>query len=160
MHPYNLLKAIRNALLLLVVAILPAAFSQSESPAPAVFGGLVPGTEFTLKVSQKKSSDLAGGKHAVPIPKGVPNFKRDRNVTFKIGAKGQLLAKGISLPFQDSSGTTNGYYIPPEQNAPSSDVAEVEMDASGRVIRVSLAFVRVIKAKGHSSTVNVYYTLE
>lgn len=148
------------SILLLVVAIAPSAFSENASPLPDSFGGLVPGTEFTLKVTRKKSFDLAGGKYAVPIPRGVPAFKRDRNVTFRIGAKGQLLSKDMSLPFQDADGTTNGYYIPPSRNAPNSDVADVEMDSSGRVIRVYLSFVRVIKSKGQSSTINVYYTLE
>ena len=78
-------------------------FSQVEAK---TFGGFKPGKTFKLKVTEVISSKSVGTKiiKKAPIPSSIPKLKKGTTIRFKIGAKGQLTAKGLSIPFKSDTG--------------------------------------------------------
>ena len=85
-------------------------FSQVEAK---TFGEFKPGKAFTLTVDQVISVKTVGFTYntKAAIPAGVPKFKKGQKVKFKIGKKGQLTAKGLSIPYKSDAGTSNTYFV-------------------------------------------------
>lgn len=86
---------------------LPSVEAQEKS-----FGGFKPNYKFTLRVQNVvsiKSQGLVVQPVKAPIPKGLPKYKKGQKVKFKIGNKGELIAKGTNLPFSADAGSANVY---------------------------------------------------
>ena len=81
-------------------ALLPLGQLQAKT-----FGGFAPKKTFTMKVTTKfvAESPLNGPSVIVPVPKGMLDLTVGQTVKFTIGAKGQLTAKGLEVPFEPRS---------------------------------------------------------
>lgn len=77
------------------------------------FGGFRPGDSFTLRVASVRSTRWAypaGPEVANPIPRGVPRYRKNQSITFRVRAGGKLTARGgINIPYSHSSGGINEY---------------------------------------------------
>lgn len=134
-------------------------FSQLEAKS---YGGFKPGKTFTMKVTERITAKTVGTKVVknVPVPTGVPNYKKGQKVKFTIGAKGQLTAKGLSIPFKEDGGTANVYNKVVTTGAPKSDTGEVFKSSTNKPVNVALMFNRT-KVDGFSTSVTtVTYVLE
>lgn len=136
-------------------------FSQVEAK---TFGGFAPGKTFTLKVTEKISGqvDLTGKViKKTPVPAGIPDYKVNQRIKFRIGAKGQLTGPdGLSLPFKNDAGTANVYYIAPSRSNPSGDIGQVYKNTANKPTAAALTFFKV-KISGFTPTTStVVYTLE
>jgi hypothetical protein len=134
-------------------------FSQLEAKS---YGGFKPGKTFTMKVTERITAKNIGTKVVknVPVPAGVPNYKKGQKVKFTIGAKGQLIAKGMSIPFKEDGVTANVYNKVVTTGAPKADTGEVFKNAKNKPIATALMFTRT-KVDGFSTSVTtVTYSLE
>lgn len=84
-------------LVAVAAALLPLGQLQAKT-----FGGFAPKKTFTMKVTTKfvAKTPKSGPVVVVPVPKGMLNLALGQTVTFTIGAKGQLTAKGLEIPFE------------------------------------------------------------
>ena len=134
-------------------------FSQAQAKS---FGGFKSGKTFTFKVEEVISAKAVGFNKATkaPIPAGVPKYKKGQKVKFKIGAKGQLIAKGVSIPFKADGGSANVYNsVKRSRTGVSSVTGEVFKNTKNKPTGVALFFQRT-KVAGFSTTTNtVTYTL-
>ena len=90
----------QNLLRILTVTAILFSFSHAEAKGKK-YGGFQVGDTFKLKVLLVSSTTQTGTAAEVPapIPAGVPNYKKNDVVEFKIGAGGKLISKGIKIPF-------------------------------------------------------------
>ena len=133
-------------------------FSQVQAK---TYGGFRPGKTFTFTVQEVVSIKAVGFNKPVkaPIPAGVPKFKKGQKVKFTIGAKGQLTATGLSIPYKADGGSANVYSVVKTGANPSTNLAQVFKNTRSRPIGVALTFVRG-KYSGFTTTTNsVTYTL-
>lgn len=141
-----------------VAALLP--LQQSEA---AKFGGFKNGKKFTLKVEEvisTKTTGFFGTPSKAPIPNGLPKFKKNQKVPFKIGKKGQLTAKGLSIAFTTDGGTSNVYNNQTTTASGSkTDTGIVYKDSKGQPSGVALTFIRITGAPFNLSTYSLTYTL-
>jgi hypothetical protein len=143
-----------------IAALMP--FQQSEA---AKFGGFKSGHKFNLKVEEVisvKTTGLFGKPTKVPIPSGLPKFNKKQKVTFKIGKKGELTAKGISLPFTTDGGTSNVYNKVVTGTSPKTDTAIIYKGADNKATGAALTFIRVSGSPSNPFDVSTYsltYTL-
>jgi hypothetical protein len=144
-------------------ALLPFTQVQAAGPASKSFGGFAPGKTFSFKVKTRISKALVGfGTKAktVAVPGDVPDYKLGQKITFTIGAKGQLTAKDLSLPYKSDGGTAVAYYIKPDSSHPQGDIGQVFKTLTNRPTGAHLLFVRV-KVNGTTpTTTTVDYTFE
>lgn len=140
-------------------------FTRAEAK---TYGGFNPGDKFTLTVNYRISNKTVGGvtKEKVPVPKGMPDFKLGKKVTFTIGPKGQLTAKGMSLPFMTVDTTSNPghtrvvYEGPPKKNYPFGDTGNVDLNPDGKPVGLSLNFSKVTISGGVTTDQRVFYALD
>ena len=142
-------------------------FSQAEAK---TYGGLVPGQKFTFTVNYKTSSKTVGAvtKEDVAVPAGIPDFKPGSKVTFTVGPKGQLTAKGMSLPFKKVDTKTNpgresNLYIlppPPDSPYPFGDTGSLAKTGTTKPVGLSLSFNKIIVTGGKSAHHRVFYALD
>jgi hypothetical protein len=135
--------------------------SQAEA-ATKNFGGFKPGKTFTFTVREIVSIKAVGFAKPVkaPIPAGVPKLKKGQKVKFTIGKKGELTAKGISIPFKADGGSANVYSFIKTGASPATNTAQVFKTPAGKPTNVALSFIRA-KYAGFSTTTNtVTYTLK
>ena len=115
-----------------------------------------------MKVTEKITAKIIGTKVVknVPVPAGVPNYKKGQKVKFTIGAKGQLIAPGLSIPFKEDGGTVNVYNKVVTTGAPKSDTGEVFKTSTNKPINVALMFNRTTVSMTGATVTTVTYTLE
>jgi hypothetical protein len=125
---------------LLSVAVL-VAVPHAEA---RTFGGFKRGDSFKLKVVGVESSRYtysSGTDVASPIPGGIPKFRKNQVITFRIGAKGRLVApRGVSIPFSHSKGGVNEYDRA-ARGGTASQNAEIKRKGK-RVSSGSLLFIK------------------
>lgn len=144
--------------------LLPLAQAQAGGPASKTFGGFSAGKKFTLTVQSYTSSQSVGTKNKlfVPIPTGIPNFKKGQAVKFTIGTKGQLIAAGFSMPILSTSATINSYAKLPNLSSLSPNGAGVYKNGTGTPVGSTLIFYkyRIDGATVNGLTINqVSYVL-
>lgn len=142
-------------------------FSQADAK---TYGGLKPGQTFTFTVNYKVSSKTVGlvTKQDVAVPAGVPNFKLGSKVTFTVGPKGQLTAKGMSLPFKKVDTKTNPgresnlYLLPPPTSSsyPYGDSGSLAKIGTSKPVGLSLTFNKTVVTAGKSAQHQVFYSLD
>jgi hypothetical protein len=134
-------------------------FSQLEAKS---YGGFKPGKTFTFKVSEKITAKTVGTKVVknVPVPAGVPNYKVGQKVKFTIGAKGQLIAQGMSIPFKSDGGSANVYNKTVTTGAPKADTGEVFKSSTNKPTGAALLFTRTTISGFSSSVTSITYTFE
>jgi hypothetical protein len=103
-------------LIAVAAALLPLGQLQAKT-----FGGFAPKKTFTLTVTTKFVSKAAAvgdsPSKVVPVPKGIVKLAVNETVKFTIGAKGQLIFKGLALPFNPAlSKTGPNIYGNPQTN--------------------------------------------
>lgn len=127
------------------------------------FGEYNAGDTFSLKVVRKETTKVsATGKlvKKVPVPTGVPNFANGQTVRFKIGGKGQLIARGMAIPFvksMSSPGYTTAYFT---QKPKGADSATVHKLTGQETDFAQVTFVRQSGTGAKTSVVTVAYVLE
>ncbi len=106
------------------------------------FGGFKPGKSITLTVKQVVSSQSTGAKvkSKVPVPDGIPKFKKGQKVDFKIGKSGELKGSGFSIAFVKSTDTTNSYAKQPTSKTPSPNCATIFKDSKGKPVAATMTF--------------------
>jgi hypothetical protein len=138
-------------------------FSQAEAK---TYGGFKPGDKFTFTVNYRLSNKTVNGvtKKNVPVPDGMPDFKRGKEVTFTIGPNGQLTAKGMSLPFKKLDTSTGRkrviFEAPPKKNYPFGDNATVDLKPNGKPVGLSIAYTKITKSGGVTTDQRVFYSLD
>jgi hypothetical protein len=134
-------------------------FSQLEAK---TYGGFKPGKTFTMTVEEKITAKTVGTKvlKNVPVPAGVPNYKKGQRVKFTIGAAGQLTAKGMSIPFKEDGGSANVYNKVVTTGAPKADTGEVFKTATNKPTNVALMFNRTTVSLSGATVTTVTYTFE
>lgn len=140
-------------------------FTQAEAK---TFGGLTTGKTFTFTVNYRTSSKTTGmvTTDNVAIPEGIPKFKLGSKVTFTIGKKGELTAKGMSLPFKGVDTVTNPgresnlYELPPKKGYPFGDSGSLAKIGSKKPVGLSLSFNKIITTAGVSTHHRVFYALD
>lgn len=143
-------------------ALLPFSQAHAAGPAGKLFGGFAPGKTFTFKVTERVSGKVEGTKVTknVPVPAGIPDYKKGQKVKFTIGKKGELTAPGLSLPFKSDAGTANAYATLPTASNPRANVGQVFKTTANKPVSAALTFFKV-SIKGFTATTNtVVYTLE
>lgn len=130
------------------------------------YGGFKPGDKFTFTVNYRASNKTVGTvtKENVPVPAGLPDFKLGKKVTFTIGPKGQLTAKGMSLPFTGTDTTTGHKRVlfvgPPKSNYPFGDSGTVDLKPNGKPVGLSLSFSKITVSGGVTTDQRVFYALD
>lgn len=135
----------------------------SQVHAATTYGGFAPGKTFSLTVKTRISKALVGfttKPKTVAVPSGVPDYKVGQKITFTIGAKGQLTAKNLSLPYKSTTPTSVAYYIKPDSSHPQGDIGQVFKTLKNRPTDVHLLFVRVKVSGTTPTTTTVDYTFE
>ena len=137
--------------------LLPLAQANAKT-----YGGWLPGKTFTFTVTERITAKTVGAKVTknVAVPAGIPNFNKGAKVKFTIGAKGQLTATGMSLPFKTDAGTANAYATLPTASNPQANVGQVYKNSANKPLGVSLSFFKVTISGFTPSTTTVVYTLE
>lgn len=141
--------------------LLPLARAEAKT-----YGGFKPGDKFTFTVNYRVSNKTVGGvtQTNVPVPAGMPDFKLGKKVTFTIGRKGQITAKGMSLPFKGVDTTTGHKRVlfigPPKSNYPFGDSATVDLKPNGKPVGLSLSFSKVTNSGGVITDQRVFYALD
>ena len=150
----NIRQAIRGIVILAITSA--ASFAGT-------FGEYNAGDTFALKVVQRETNRVfASGRvvKGVPVPTGVPSFVRGQTVRFRIGARGQLIATGMSIPFvksMSSPGYTTSYFL---RTAKGVNSATVHKLTSRETDFAQVTFVRQAGSGANSSVVSVSYALE
>lgn len=129
--------------------LLPLTQAQAGGAASTTFGGFSPGKKFTMTVQSVTSSQSIGKKvkSSVPIPTGIPSFKKGQTVKFTIGKSGQLTFPAqnmptVSIPLLNSSSRINAYAKLPNITSLSPNGAGVYKDSSGKPVASTLIFYK------------------
>lgn len=130
--------------IVICATLLPLAQAHAGGPASKTFGGFLAGKKFTMTVQSVTSSQSVGRKTkaSVPIPSGIPNFKKGQSVKFIIGKYGELTAPGFSIPLLNSSAIINSYAKLPNITSLSPNGASVVKDSSGKPVGSALTFYK------------------
>jgi hypothetical protein len=146
----------------LVAGVLLPATRLQAAPASKKFGSLLPGKTFTFVVKERilvKTSRTKVVETKNP-PKGIPNYAKGDKIKFTIDDKGQLTAKGLSMPFKTDPGTSNVYVMPPAKGRTAkANTGMVYKNSKGQPVVVALSFFKV-EISGYVPTFqSVDYTL-
>jgi hypothetical protein len=143
--------------------ILPFTQLQATEFADETFGGFAAGKEFTLTVTERLSIKTVGSdvtRH-VPIPRGMPDFRKGQKVNFIIGRRGQLKGPGFSITFKDDERRINFYSINPSGFSSEGSAATVTKTAKrDRPTGASLTFYQFRFSGFKPVTSSVSYLLE
>lgn len=143
-------------------AILSFSSLQAEESATRNYGGLAPGKQFTLKVTERRSvqTKWAHATRNVPVPDGIPDLRKGRNVEFTIGRFGQLKGPGFSIAFRSRSFSSNVYSNNHDGDSSEGEAAVVRKKPWNKPTWVSLTFYE-FKFSGFVPTTNtVTYVME
>lgn len=120
--------------------------------------------KFKFKVTQFTSvqASATGQVKKVPIPGGVPKFKKGQKVNFKIDGKGNLTGPGFSIKFLGDSGALSASYANlPSKSNPDSQSGIVIVDSqTGKPDSVSVTFTKVTGSGFGTKLTTVVYILE
>lgn len=139
--------------------LLPLATAQAKT-----YGGFKPGDTFNLKLDYRTSIKEVGSvvTDKQPIPAGIPKFKVGATVKFTIGKKGQLTAKGLSMPFKEVDAVIHPgdviYLAPPKNGYPFGDTGRLAKSAAGKPVSLGLDFAKTEITGGVTTTYHVYYS--
>lgn len=138
---------------------LAVLFLFTTGPASAkTYGGFSVRDTFKLKVAtvtSTKQTGFSGTPQAVSIPAGIPKFTKGKVITFKIGAKGKLTARGgIDIPFAHDTREVNEYNKSSGTTVSITHNAEIEKKRK-EAVAGTLSFF--ITDTGGAET--VYYTI-
>lgn len=137
-------------------------FAQVEAGAAGkLFGGFEPWKKFEFKVTKVISAQasLTDFDKSVPVPEGIPKFKKGQTVKFKIGRKGQLSGPGFLIPFKSGRKTANTYATVETSSRPKANVgivSKIGTEPTG----VALSFSKTTGSGFHTKVNSVNYTLE
>lgn len=127
------------------------------------YGDFKPGFKFKLKVKSVTCSKTEGTKviKNAPIPKSMPNYKKNAKVQFTIGSKGELKGPKFSAKFQGTTGPSiNDYVTPSKDGFTLSSTARVEKNTKKKPDAAVLNFA-IRELKGFSMVAyQLTYTLE
>ncbi|NJR43883.1 MAG: hypothetical protein HC767_15720 [Akkermansiaceae bacterium] len=106
------------------------------------FGSFQPKRTFTLKVASVTGTKQKVGQPPVEtpgsVPAGLPKFKVGQTLKFKIGAKGELIGKGFSIPFLASASNVsigvNGYQDPKKGKSSARKVTFASIIVQNNVV--------------------------
>ncbi|MGC4017402.1 MAG: hypothetical protein QM755_23250 [Luteolibacter sp.] len=153
-------------------ACLLALVSQASAEAPAAleakapkpvptFGGFAKGLTFTFQVKEKLSSSTQGTtvNPTAPIPSSVPNFALGQNVTFTIGAKGELKTTKTNIPYLADGITANQYTVKPTRTNLNPSTAIVWKSGTTPTA-VNLNFITVKMGRPFPTVTTVTYILQ
>lgn len=114
------------------------------APASKLFGGFKASQKFTLTVQEVTSTQSVGSKvkNGVPVPEGIPKFKKGQKVTVKIGKKGEWTGPGFSISLLNSTSAVNSYSKQPTSKTVSPNVATVAKDSKGKPVATTMVFYR------------------
>ncbi len=143
-------------------ALLPLAQVQAAGLAGKNYYSLSPGKKFTLKVTSvvSTSTDLGGGAKQVPVPTGIPKYKKNQSVRFTIGSKGELKGPGFTTPFKSATADTSVYsgkVVGP--NLPNTAAVKTSLTTKTQVY-TQLAFHKVTGSGLGTKVFFVVYVLE
>lgn len=131
------------------------------------FGGLTPKQTFTFSVTGVESVKVTrGASKPTPMLRGIPAFTKGQAIKFTIGAKGQLMSKGFSIPFKMASAETseniysNKPKAPTVQSMKNGVNARIYKDTTGMPVSGSLIFSKQTGPAMKPYDVVVTYTLE
>jgi hypothetical protein len=152
--------------LIAIFGMLVIATSSNAAGVPGKnFGGFKPGKKFRFTVKQVISTQSVGTKvkPKVPVPEGIPKFRKGQRVDFKIGKSGELKGSGFAIAFVESTDTTNSYAKLPTSKTLSPNSASVFKDSKGKPVAATMTFylyrVNGLKLSGLSVNL-VAYVLE
>ncbi len=143
-------------------ALLPFAQVQAVGLAGKNYFNLTPGTKYTLKVTDVVSTvaGLDGQAKTVPVPSGVPKFKKGQKVKFTIGSKGELKGPGFATTFLSADATTS-VYTDKQVGSKLPDTAAVKTSAiTKKATYTQLAFHKVTGSGFGTKVYFVVYLLQ
>ncbi len=143
--------------------LLPLSQVQAAGAPGKTYGGFASGKKFKFTVSEVISAQatLTGASKKVPVPKGIPKFKKGQKVQFKIGKKGQLTGPGFQLPFKSDGGSANVYVTVVTKKNPKGNVGTVYKGQTKKgAIKptgVALSFFKTTGSGFGTKITSVYY---
>ncbi len=142
--------------------LLPFTMAQAVENPGKLYGGLAPGTTFTLKVTDASTSRTEGEniRKGVPIPNGIPEFKEGQRVKFTIGDAGQLEGAGFSVTYNTREERLNLYSNKPSWKSPNGEAATVSKTSTNKPKGASLTFYKFKFSGFIPVTTTVTYLLE
>lgn len=150
---------------LLVSAIVAAAsllpFHNAEAQGMS-FGGFEPNYKFTFTVQDVVSIKTQGAlapPTKAPIPRGLPKYKKGQKVKFKIGNKGQIIAKGMNIPFSADRPTANVYTRVTTGLKAKTDTCTIAKSSNNKATAATIAFLRYSGSPFNMTTYSLTYTL-
>lgn len=147
--------------IMLCAVLLPLSQVQAAGAPGKLYGGFAAGKKFKFTVTEVISAQasLTGGTKKVPVPNGIPKFKKGQTVKFKIAGKGQLSGPGFLLPYKADGGTANTYMTVVTARKPSANVGIVYKSGS-QPTGAALTFVKTTGSGFGTKVTNVNYILE
>ena len=126
------------------------------------FGGFTRGQQFTLTVTEKISIRTSGSHVTknVPVPDGMPDFNKGRNVKFTIGKAGRLTGSGFSILFQAGKPRINIYSNNPSGFSSEGEAATVSKNSNAKPTGATLTFYKFRFSGFKPVTNSVSYVLE
>lgn len=148
--------------LIFCTALLPMAHSQTVEPARSTYGGFEPGKTFAFNVVKKVTTRTSGTDvtNGVPVPKGIPAYKKGERVKFTIGEKGQLITSEMSMKFDAKSPAANMYVKLADANSGKRHVAIVYKTSGGKPKAVAINFYSINLSGFNPTITTVTYKLE
>lgn len=124
------------------------------------YGGFKPGLRFSFFVNEVITSKSVGTRvvKKAKIPNGVPKFRVNQRVKFRIGKRGQLLAKRVNIPFKSDGGSANLYNIVKTGKVTKASTGEVFKNSRKRPSAAALHYVINKYAGFQTTTESVAYT--
>lgn len=147
--------------IMLCAVLLPLSQVQAAGAPGKLYGGFAVGKKFKFTVTEVISAQasLTGVNKKVPVPNGIPKFKKGQTVKFKIAGKGQLSGPGLLLPFKADGGTSNTYMTVATAKNPKANVGIVYKNGS-KPTGVFLGFTKTSGSGFGTKVTTVNYTLE
>ena len=143
---------------LLACSLATVLLFTAGQAAAKTYGGFSVRDTFKLKVASVTSTDqtgFSGTPEATPVPAGIPNFKKGKVITFRIGAKGKLTARGgINIPFAHDTREVNEYNKSSGTTVAITHNAEIEKKRKQAVAGTMSFFIT-----DASGSETVYYTV-
>ncbi len=147
-------------LLLKTLAIAAVLLPLSQVQAKT-FGSFQPKRTFSLKVVEvigtKQTAPLPPVATPNSVPAGLPKFKVGQTLKFKIGAKGELIGKGFSVPFiagrSNLVAGINGYQDPKKAGPSTRKTTFATIFVQNNVVESGSLQFNAIKINGAKATV-------
>lgn len=140
--------------------LLPVSQAGAIGLAGKNYYGLNPGKTFTLTVKEAVSTKVTlTGAGEVPIPKGVPKFKKGSKVKFKIGKKAELTGPGFSMPFLSADAQVSAYAKTTEKGR-TPNIGAIKKDSKLKPVWGEMTFYKFTGSGFNTTTYMTVYVLE